>query len=201
MSAHADRKAVLVTRRTRLQDLLARHHTLAQARFYVEHLGADFSDYLREDEAYRLALGAVSDALVGWGRHQVIERGHLPNFSFAADDIVLALGQDGLVANTMKYLAGQPLLGIERREIGGLVGIGVGKRGGRREVEMVHGLGSNERSTRGYHGWRGRGWPRGLRWRGPSPGSGRRQMRRCRAAACTSSIRRLAGPYFESDRW
>ena len=56
MSAHADRKAVLVTRRTRLQELLARHHTLAQARFYVEHLGADFSDYLREDEAYRVAL-------------------------------------------------------------------------------------------------------------------------------------------------
>lgn len=112
MSAHADRKAVLVTRRTRLQDLLARHHTLAQARFYVEHLGADFSDYLREDEAYRQALRVVSDALAGWGRHQVIERGHLPNFIFAADDIVLALGQDGLVANTMKYLAGQPLLGI-----------------------------------------------------------------------------------------
>lgn len=44
-----DRKVVLVTRRTRLAELLARHHTLAQARFYVEHLGADFSDYVNEN--------------------------------------------------------------------------------------------------------------------------------------------------------
>lgn len=49
--ARAERKVVLVTRRTRLQELAARYQTLAQARFYLEHLGADFSDYLREDEA------------------------------------------------------------------------------------------------------------------------------------------------------
>lgn len=107
-----DRKVVLVTRRTRLDELLARFHTLGQAKFYLEHLGADFSDYVREDAAYARAKTEVSHALQAWGRHQVIDRDYLPNFVFAADDIVVALGQDGLVANTLKYLHGQPLVGI-----------------------------------------------------------------------------------------
>jgi NAD kinase len=107
-----ERKVVLVTRRTRLEELVARHHTLAQARFYVEHLGADFSDYLKENAAYALGLQVTVEALQAWGRYQVVDRGYLPNFVFAPDDIVLALGQDGLVANTMKYLNGQPLVGL-----------------------------------------------------------------------------------------
>src|SRR6266700_6241111 len=36
----------------------------------------------------------------------------LPNFVFGPEDIVVALGQDGLVANTLKYLNGQPLVGV-----------------------------------------------------------------------------------------
>ena len=107
-----ERKVVLVTRRTRLEELIARHHTLGQARFYVEHLGADFSDYLKESAAYAQGLQLTVEALQAWGRYQVIDRGYLPNFVFAPDDIVVALGQDGLVANTMKYLDGQPLIGL-----------------------------------------------------------------------------------------
>ena len=50
MSADSDRKVVLVTRKTRLEDLIAKYLTAAHARFYVEHLGADFSDYQREHD-------------------------------------------------------------------------------------------------------------------------------------------------------
>lgn len=107
-----ERKVVLVTRRTRLEELVARHHTLAQARFYLEHLGADFADYLTENAAYAASLEVTVRALQAWGRYQVLDRAHLPNFVFAADDIVVALGQDGLVANTLKYLAGQPVIGL-----------------------------------------------------------------------------------------
>jgi len=108
----ADRKVVLITRRTRLEELVARHHTLAQAKFYIEHLGADFTDYLTENAAYAQSLAVACTALQVWSRYQVIDRGDLPNFIFGADDIVVALGQDGLVANTMKYLSGQPLIGL-----------------------------------------------------------------------------------------
>jgi len=112
MPAANDRKIVLVTRKTRLEDLVARYLTAAQARFYVEHLGADFSDYEREHEVYHAQRHATLQVLEQWGRYQVIERGFLPNFIFAADDIVAALGQDGVVANTMKYLDDHPLIGL-----------------------------------------------------------------------------------------
>lgn len=107
-----DRRVILVTRQTRLQELVARYNTLAQARFYLEHLGADFGDYLREDEAYSRSLRVTVEALQQWGRYQVVDRSLLANFVFDRADIVVALGQDGLVANTMKYLDGQPLVGL-----------------------------------------------------------------------------------------
>lgn len=106
------RKVILVTRPTRLQVLLEQHHTLGQARFYLEHLGASIADYVQENQAYAASLAVVMGSLQAWGRYQVLDRAHLPNFLFAADDIVVTLGQDGLVANTLKYLSGQPLLGV-----------------------------------------------------------------------------------------
>jgi NAD kinase len=107
-----DRKVVLVVRRTRLEELVARHQTEAQARFYVEHLGGDFADYRAEHEAYIAARAATLEVLEAHGRFQMVERAFLPSFLFAGDDVVLALGQDGVVANTMKYLQGNPLVGL-----------------------------------------------------------------------------------------
>ncbi|MEG1768068.1 MAG: sugar kinase [Comamonas sp.] len=107
-----DRRVVLVTRRTRLDNLVARYNTLGQAKFYVEHLGGDFSDYVKENEAYAASLSITVQALQAWGRYQIVDRSLLANFVFAPSDIVVALGQDGLVANTMKYLEGQPLVGL-----------------------------------------------------------------------------------------
>ncbi len=112
MSRTGERKVILVTRRSRLEDLLIRFNTREQARFYVEHLGADFEDYLAEHETYQAAKRTVVKAMEGHGRFQIIDRAFLPNFLFGSDDVVLALGQDGVVANTLKYLDGQPLAGI-----------------------------------------------------------------------------------------
>lgn len=110
--ARADRKVVLVTRQTRLDELLHRHQSLSQARYFVERLGGDFSDYLAEHDAYASARRTVLAALDVHGRYQALDRALLPNFLFAPDDVVVALGQDGVVANTVKYLDGQPLVGI-----------------------------------------------------------------------------------------
>lgn len=112
MSAYSQRKVVLVTRKTRLEELIARYHSREQARFYLEHLGADFLDYEREHNTYSEARQAARTVLSRFTRHQAIDRQFLPNFIFGPDDIVVALGQDGLVANTMKYLDGQPLIGV-----------------------------------------------------------------------------------------
>lgn len=107
-----DNKIILVTRPTRLDELVARFNTAAQARFYVEHQGADFSDYLREADCYRRALLETQRILAMMGRVQTIDRGFLPNFLFGPSDTIVTLGQDGLVANTLKYLNGQPVLGV-----------------------------------------------------------------------------------------
>ena len=112
MPAANDRKVVLVTRRTRLEELIAKFLTAEQAKFYVEHLGADFSDYQREHDIYRAERARTVAVLEQWGRYQIIDRGFLPNFIFGPHDIVVALGQDGVVANTMKYLDGHPLIGL-----------------------------------------------------------------------------------------
>jgi NAD kinase len=112
VSSNVERKIVLVTRRTRLEELVVRHHSLAQAKFYIEHLGADFADYQREHETYEAARHLTLEALVAYGRYQAIDRAFLPNFLFGAQDIVVTLGQDGLVANSFKYLDGHPVIGL-----------------------------------------------------------------------------------------
>src|SRR5580765_246687 len=112
MNRLTDNNIVLVTRPTRLAELVIRFNTVSQARFYVEHQGAEFSDYFREDEAYHRALTATQSALAQIGRVQVVDRGFLPNFLFAPQDTVVTLGPDGLVANTLKYLNGQPVVAV-----------------------------------------------------------------------------------------
>jgi NAD kinase len=108
----SERRLVLVKRKTRLEDLLVRFNSVAQARFYVEHLGADFSDYERERDEYDACLRATLDCLGRHGRPYVLDRSFLPNFLFGPEDIIFAVGQDGMVANTLKYLTGQPLVGL-----------------------------------------------------------------------------------------
>ena len=107
-----ENKLILVVRTTRLADLKVRFATKMQAKFYVNRLGGDFDDYEREDSAYQEAIADARQILSGLGRIQVVQRALLPNFVFGPADTVVALGQDGLVANTLKYLNGHPLIGV-----------------------------------------------------------------------------------------
>jgi NAD kinase len=111
-SRQSERKIVLVVRHTRLEELVERYNTVSQARFYLEHLGADFSDYELEDARYKRSRKECEEIIASIGRLQILYREYVPNFIFAPDDIVVALGQDGLVANTLKYLDGQKLIGV-----------------------------------------------------------------------------------------
>ena len=112
MTGAPDKKIVLIVRPTRLDDLVTRFNTVQQAQFYVEHLGVDFSDYLIEHKHYRSAVQRAEDVLREFGRVQRLERRYVPNFVFGAEDGVVVLGQDGLVANTLKYLDGQRVVAI-----------------------------------------------------------------------------------------
>lgn len=107
-----ENKIILVTRHTRLDELKARFNTRSQAKFYVEQFGADFSEYLEEHETYQQAIEQAVLLLNQLGRVQLLDRRYLSNFIFAAEDTVVVLGQDGLVANTLKYLDGQVVIGV-----------------------------------------------------------------------------------------
>ena len=105
-------KIVLVTRKTRLEELIERFNTQAQAQFYIEHAGGDFSAYLLEHDAYRRSLESVRRSIEIGLKIQVMDRSLVPTYLFSKNDVVVTLGQDGLVANTAKYVRGQPVLAV-----------------------------------------------------------------------------------------
>jgi NAD kinase len=105
-------KVVLVTRKTRLAELIERFNTLAQAEFYIEHAGGNFQEYQLEDEAYRQSADVVRRSIELGLKVQEIDRGLVPTFTFLPEDLVVTLGQDGLVANTAKYVGKQPVIAV-----------------------------------------------------------------------------------------
>ncbi len=92
MGRLSDRKIVVVTRKTRIEELVVRYNTLEQAKFYIEHLGADFSDYLAEDRQYKSAVAEVEKQVADLGRVQLLDRVYLPNFIFDPQDLVVVVG-------------------------------------------------------------------------------------------------------------
>ena len=111
MDRNANR-IVLVTQKSRMQKLMHKYNTKAQAQFHIEHMGADFSDYVVEDENYQKSLAIVKQIADEYAKVTVVDREFVPNMLFGKDDVVIAVGRDGLVCNTMKYLNGQKLIGV-----------------------------------------------------------------------------------------
>jgi len=91
---------------------VAQYNTESQAAFVIKSRGQDFNDYKIEDQIYKEAIQQVEVSLSQNLRVQRLDRDFLSNFLFAQDDVVVVVGQDGLVANTLKYLNGQPVLAI-----------------------------------------------------------------------------------------
>lgn len=107
-----ENKVVVITRKTRLDEVIVRFNTLDQARFYVESLGADFSDYQIEDQIYKRSVLNVETELQKIARVQLLDRTYVPNFIFGKNDVIVVVGQDGLVANTLKYLDNQAVVAL-----------------------------------------------------------------------------------------
>lgn len=106
-------RAVLVHRRTEYEELLARHGTHGQAAFFLSSRGRSIDEVVRRHDRTRQALREVAAAVPLTWRNSRVERADLDRFLFAPEDVVVVVGQDGLVANTAKYLRGQPVVGID----------------------------------------------------------------------------------------
>lgn len=105
-------RAVVVTRPSELALLLQRHGTRGQARFFLESRGQRLEDLEAVDAVLQHALHAALAAIPSDWRRARVSRAELDRFLFEPEDVVVAVGQDGLVANVARYLRGQPVIGV-----------------------------------------------------------------------------------------
>ncbi|MEO0412846.1 MAG: hypothetical protein AAF221_13520 [Pseudomonadota bacterium] len=105
-------RVVLVSRQTEYAALLAKHGTRGQADFFLSTRGQAIGDVEARDALERRALTAAKRAVPADWSYVHVMREDLSRFLFGPNDIVVPVGQDGLVANLAKYLDGQPVIGV-----------------------------------------------------------------------------------------
>ena len=104
--------AIIVKNKTRLEALIERFNTKAQAKFYIERSGGDFQEYIIEHEIFCAALAQVQQRLSSVIKNKVVDRSFLPNYLFNEKNVIIVVGQDGLVANTAKYSKAVPIVAV-----------------------------------------------------------------------------------------
>jgi NAD kinase len=104
--------AIIVKNKTRLESLIERFNTKAQAKFYIERLGGNFEDYVTEHNTFENSLDTLQTRLSKVIKYKIVERIYMPSFIFAENNVIVVIGQDGLVANTAKYSKGIPIVAV-----------------------------------------------------------------------------------------
>ncbi|MBI2483377.1 sugar kinase [Candidatus Uhrbacteria bacterium] len=105
-------RVVLVTKSSRLAELLDRYCGRDRVRFVIESRGESFAEYEAEDDRWRMATDRLRAAIPREIAHTVISRAYIPTELFRPTDLVMTIGPDGLVANAAKYLDGPPILAV-----------------------------------------------------------------------------------------
>jgi len=109
-------KIVFVKRNTELEELLIRHSTTSQARFYLEKAGHSFDSYSTAHHSYKKALKRTIDYVPGNLRKQIIDKSQLSTFQFGNKDLIIVIGDDGLFVNVAKYIGQQPVISVNPDE-------------------------------------------------------------------------------------
>lgn len=105
-------RIVVVTKPTLLEELLLRHHSRGQVKFFLERRGSSIDEADAAHVAYRKSLEVVASGMSREVPHEVIGRDRVSTYLFRETDLVVAVGPDGLVVNVGKYLVGQPVIGV-----------------------------------------------------------------------------------------
>lgn len=116
-------RAVLVRRRTELDELVGRHGTLGQAEFFLAGRGRALDEVRERHRRATDAWRSVRTAVPADWRRTELERAELDRFVFEPADVIVVVGQDGLVANVAKYLDGQRVIGVDAGPGGGTGGL------------------------------------------------------------------------------
>jgi NAD kinase len=104
--------AIIVKNKTRLESLIERFNTQAQAGFYINRQGGHIEDYELEHETFHNSLSSLQTQLSKVIKHKIVERAFMPSYIFSENNIIIIIGQDGLVANTAKYSKGIPMVAV-----------------------------------------------------------------------------------------
>jgi len=104
--------AIVIKNKTRLETLIERFNTKEQARFYIERSGGDFKDYETEHENFYGSLSLVQRTLSKTIKNKIVDRHFVPSYLFSSNQVIVVVGQDGLVANVAKYAGNIPIVAI-----------------------------------------------------------------------------------------
>lgn len=104
--------AIIVKNKTRLEALIERFNTKSQAQFYIERSGGNWEDYELEHTQFHQSLSSVQKQVSSTIKNKIVDRSFLPSFIFNEHQLVIIIGQDGLVANTAKYVNGIPMVAV-----------------------------------------------------------------------------------------
>lgn len=144
-----DQRIIIVTRKTRQDELNAKFGTKGQALFYVSRARSGHAGKIAAQRAAAAGspaialkalasaerleevkaveeLGAIEQESQDYAQIirdlrqdldfgipvQVVDRGLVPTLVFGKQDVIVTLGQDGLVANVAKYAVGLPIIGV-----------------------------------------------------------------------------------------
>jgi len=105
-------RVVIVTKSSRLEELVLQHLTEGAAQFVLESRGQSIESYREEDATYKTALSEVRRQIPNDLPVTSVIREDLPNFLFRDKDLIVVCGPDGLFANLAKYLGNQPVLTV-----------------------------------------------------------------------------------------
>ena len=133
MAINLQPRIIVVTRETRMEGLLKRWTTKNQAKFVFARNraaiavragemdsavnaqmeeDADFLELDMEDQTYKEGIQQLVNSLDFGCPVQVIDRSLLPSLDFEMCSVVVVVGQDGLVANTAKYVGDTPIVAV-----------------------------------------------------------------------------------------
>ncbi|HBF21175.1 MAG: sugar kinase [Owenweeksia sp.] len=109
-------RIVIIRDKTCLEQLVERFNSKGQASFYIEANGGDFNTYEKEHHHFYKALDIVESYFIRNYKIKIIDRSFLPTYIFSQTDLIVVMGQDGLVANTAKYAGNKAILSINPDE-------------------------------------------------------------------------------------
>lgn len=109
-------KIVLIKKATQLEEMLRRFTTPSRVKFVLESRGESFDYYKEAHDTYKIGLEQALATLPIDIRKQTVDKNHLSTFQFGDTDLIVVVGDDGLVVNVAKYVGKQPIISVNPDE-------------------------------------------------------------------------------------